>query len=160
MKNILSITYSTALSIRNPLVTGSHLTLGKIICPTFMGLLLLLVQIFHVKSERKRRPSNPDGLRDKMETFFRRQEKSGGQSRLFNPLGAEMCELGSTMYPPQWRVTCWALCFVSTRDWQLDTVSCQLSLGLAGWGMRLEQGRWSSQTRFLYLARSRAQQWL
>lgn len=57
-----------------------------------MGLLFLQVQIFHMKSKMKRRPSNPDGLRDKMETFFRGKEKSGGRSRLFNPLGTGMCE--------------------------------------------------------------------
>lgn len=44
MNNVLSITYSTVFSIRNLPVTELHLTLGKIIVPTFMWLFSLLKQ--------------------------------------------------------------------------------------------------------------------
>lgn len=44
MNNVLSITYSTVFSIRNLPLTELHLTLGKIIFPTFMWLFSLLKQ--------------------------------------------------------------------------------------------------------------------
>lgn len=50
------------------------------------------VQIFSLKREMKRKPSNPDGFRNKMEAFFIGEEKSGGKSRLFNSLGTSACE--------------------------------------------------------------------